>query len=79
MASLFNVSLRPPESTDHEISEALLGPGAAFAVSHQSDYPRPVDEVDGQCVGGSFCCQAQPQFFNEMSTFVINQSEARIS
>jgi hypothetical protein len=26
MASLFNVSLRPPESTDQEISEALLGP-----------------------------------------------------
>jgi hypothetical protein len=26
MASLFNVSLGPPEPTDEEISEALLGP-----------------------------------------------------
>jgi hypothetical protein len=26
MASLFNVSLGPPEPTDQEISEALLGP-----------------------------------------------------
>jgi hypothetical protein len=46
-----------PESTDQEISEALLGPGAAFAVSHQSDYARPLDAADGQCVGGSFAAK----------------------
>jgi hypothetical protein len=39
MASLFNVSLRPPEPTDQEISEALLGP---WKITCRVDWPYKV-------------------------------------
>jgi len=84
MASLFNVSLRPPESTDHEISEAPGRPGRgirrflSIRLSATAGWgwwtirwgklllPSPAEEV-------------LRKFFNEMSTFMINQSESGIS
>jgi hypothetical protein len=53
---------------------------AAFyrqAVFYQSDCPRPVDAVDGQCFGGGSLSgeaeQVLRKFFNDMSRFMINQ------
>jgi hypothetical protein len=49
MASLFNVSLRPPEPTDQEISEALLGP---WKITCRVDWPYKVVLRDLSIKGG---------------------------
>ena len=55
MASLFDVSLRPPEPTDQEISEALLG---TWEILRRVHGPQKVVLRDLSIKGGDQACEA---------------------
>ena len=55
MASLFDVGLRPPEATDQEISEALLG---TWKIRRQVHGPQKVVLRDLSIKGGDQACEA---------------------
>jgi hypothetical protein len=61
----------------HALGRRLILSRQAFSVFYQSDCPRPVDAVDGQCFGGGSLSgeaeQVLRKFFNDMSRFMINQ------